>query len=261
MTQSLSSESSVGGSLVSIVVVTYNARAYVKKCLETIRTLTQSNYELIVVDNASRKETRDYLRGEKGFKLILNKDNRLWCAGCNQGMQAAEPGSPYLLLLNPDVEVLRSDWLEIMVRVMESDPRVGMVGPLHRYSGIGPVWGSLDGHCIMFRRRMVEELGFMDADRFPMGGGAVLYAIRAYNAGWIYKALHPKDKILVHHRKKSREDAPEAWHRKAPPLDYLGLLKEECILPEYPSAFRRFLERRFAATRNYGRFYYAPRQG
>ena len=130
MTQSLSSESSVGGSLVSIVVVTYNARAYVKKCLETIRALTQSNYELIVVDNASRKETRDYLRGEKGLKLILNKDNRLWCAGCNQGMQAAEPGSPFLLLLNPDVEVLRSDWLEIMVRVMESDPRVGHGGPV-----------------------------------------------------------------------------------------------------------------------------------
>jgi GT2 family glycosyltransferase len=249
------------GPLVSIVVVTYNARAYVKRCLDSIRALTRTPYELIVVDNASREETRDYLRGETGFNLILNQENLFWCRGCNQGMEAADPRAPYLLLLNPDVEVVRADWLEILVRVMESEARVGMVGTHHRYSGIGPVWGSLDGHCLMFRRAMVEQLGPMDADRFPMGGGPSLYAMRAYKAGWIYKALHSQDQILIHHGKKSREDAPATPYEKVARPDYLTLLQEEGISPVFPSSLRRSLDRKFAFVRNYGRFYYAPPAG
>lgn len=247
--------------LVSIIIVTFNARDYVQRCLESIRRQTHTPYELIVIDNASREETRDYLCGATGFRLILNEQNRLWCRGCIQGMEVADPHVPYLLLLNPDVEIIRTDWLEIMIRVMESDSRVGMVGTHHRYSGIGPVWGSLDGHCLMFRRRMVEELGPMDADRFPMGGGPSHYAIRAFKAGWIYKALHPKDKILLHHGKKSREDTPGNAFKKIARPDYVALLKEEGIAPKYPSALRRSLDRRFPAIRNFRRFYSAARQG
>jgi GT2 family glycosyltransferase len=247
--------------LVSIIIVTFNARDYVQRCLDSIRRLTKTPYELIVVDNASREETRNYLRSERGFKLILNEENRLWSRGSNQGIEASDPRSPYLLLLNPDVEIIRPDWLEIMIRVMESDPRVGMVGTHHRYSGVGPVWGSLDGHCLMFRRKMIGQLGLMDAERFPMGGGPSHYAIRAFKAGWIYKALHPKDKILVHHGKKSREDRQGQPYRKIARPDFVALLEEEGIAPEYPSALRRSLDRRFSAIRNFGRFYSAARQG
>jgi GT2 family glycosyltransferase len=245
---------------VSIVIVTFNAHAYVQRCLDSLRKLTRTPYELIVIDNASREETRDYLRSQTGFKLVLNEENRLWARGCNQGMAAADPRAPYLLLLNPDVEIIRADWLDIMIRVMESEPRVGLVGTHHRYSGVGPVWGSLDGHCLMFRREMVDQLGPMDAERFPMGGGPSLYAIRAFKAGWIYKALHPQDKILVHHGKKSREDAQGEAYKKIARPDYVALLKEEGISPEYPSALRKSLDRRFAAIRNLGRFYAARRQ-
>jgi GT2 family glycosyltransferase len=247
--------------LVSIIIVTFNARDYVQRALDSVRRHTPTPHELIVIDNASREETRDYLRGQTGFRLVLNDENRFWCAASNQGMEMADPRTPYLLLLNPDVEILRPDWLDIMIRVMESDPRVGMVGTHHRYSGIGPVWGSLDGHCLMFRRKMIEELGPMDAARFPMGGGPSHYAIRAFKAGWIYKALHRKDKILIHHGDKSREDADAKSFRKVARPDYLALLKEEGIAPEYPSALRRRLDRHVAAVRNFGRFFAATRQG
>jgi GT2 family glycosyltransferase len=248
------------GPLVSIIIVTFNARDYVKRCLDSIRAHTQTPHELIVIDNASRAETRDYLRGETGLKLTLNDENILWCRGCNQGIALADTRAPYLLLLNPDVEIVRPDWLEIMIRVMESESRVGMVGPHHRYSGIGPVWGSLDGHCILLRRKLYLDLGPFDCQRFPMSGAPSHYAIHAFKAGWIYKALHPKDKILVHHGDKSREDAADTPFQKTPRPDYETLLKEEDITPEYPSKLRRSLDRRFAAVRNFGRFYSAPRQ-
>jgi GT2 family glycosyltransferase len=247
--------------LVSIVIVTYNAREYVQRCLASIRALTATPHEVIVIDNASREETRSYLRNQSGLKLVLNLENLLWCRGCNQGMEAAEAAARYILLLNPDVQVLRPDWLEIMIAVMQSDTQTGMVGPHHRYSGVGPVWGSLDGHCILFRRRMLQELGPMDCERFPMSGAPSHYAIRAYKAGWIYKALHPKDKILIHHGDKSREDAHGAPIRKKTPRpDHLALLKEAGISPEYPWRLRQSLDRRFASIRNFGRFYSAARQ-
>jgi GT2 family glycosyltransferase len=246
--------------LVSIIIVTFNAREYVQKCLTSVRAMTRTPHELIVIDNASREETREYLRGESGFKLVLNDENLLWCRACNQGMELADPRAPFLLLLNPDVEIVRSDWIDILIRVMESDARVGMVGTLHRYSGVGPVWGSLDGHCLMFRRTMFEGLGPMDAERFPMAGAPSLYAIRAFKAGWIYKALHPKDKILIHHGDKSREDTSAQSYKKKPRASHVDLLIEEGIAPEYPTKLRRSLDRRFAAIRNFGRFYAAARQ-
>ncbi|MEP6603988.1 MAG: glycosyltransferase family 2 protein [Spartobacteria bacterium] len=245
--------------LVSIIVVTFNARDYVQRCFDSIRAHTHRPYELVVIDNASREETRSYLCEQTDFKLILNDENVLWCRGCNQGIAAANPSAPYTLLLNPDVEILRSDWIDIMLSVMESDPRVGMVGPHHRYSGIGPVWGSLDGHCILFRRKMIEELGPFDCGRFPMAGAPSHYTIRAYKAGWIYKVLHSKDTILIHHGDKSREDAPTSAVRKVARPNHVALLQEEGIAPDYPSGLRRSLDRRFAAIRNFRRFYAASR--
>ena len=69
--------------LVSIIIVTFNAREYVQKCLASVREMTRTTpHELIVIDNASREETREYLRGESGFKLVLNDENLLWCRAC-----------------------------------------------------------------------------------------------------------------------------------------------------------------------------------
>src|SRR3712207_5653985 len=73
--------------LVSIVIVSYNAPEYLRRCLESIRRRTATPHELIVIDNASREETRAYLRSLDFIRLTLNPDNRLWCAGCNQGIR------------------------------------------------------------------------------------------------------------------------------------------------------------------------------
>src|SRR5438105_24999 len=129
--------------LVSIIVVTYNALEFVRLSLEGIQARTRLPYELIVVDNASGPETREYLREAKGIRLIQNEENRLWAAGCNQGMRAADPRSSYLLLMNSDIEVLRDDWLEVLLHVMESDPKVAMAGTQHNKVEFGPIYGYI----------------------------------------------------------------------------------------------------------------------
>ena len=75
-----------GGPLVSIVVVSYNATPYLRRCLESLRARTRPPHEILVVDNASRQETRDYLRSVDFIRPVFNDENRLWCAGCSQGI-------------------------------------------------------------------------------------------------------------------------------------------------------------------------------
>jgi GT2 family glycosyltransferase len=214
--------------LVSIVIVTYNALDYVRGCIEGIRSRTSLPYELVVVDNASEAETRDYLKSVPGIRLILNDENRLWCAGCNQGMREVDSRGKYVLLLNSDITIMRDDWLDVMVALMEGEPRVGIVGPVHRRVSVGPVYGFIDGQCMLIRRELLDELGYFDEERWPWGGAAAEFAVAAYAKGWIYKAVHAEDEIVIHHRGKSK--TPE-------------LKKKIDTLPRAAAQFREIMER------------------
>src|SRR5947209_7869169 len=95
---------------VSIIIVSYNALPYLRRCVASLRARTRVPYELLIIDNASAAETQTYLRSLRSARVTFNEENRLWCAGCNQGLRLASARAPYRLLLNPDVEVLRDDW-------------------------------------------------------------------------------------------------------------------------------------------------------
>ncbi len=244
------------GPLVSIIVVSYNAPEYLRRCLETVRAKTSLPHEILVIDNASRGETRDYLLSLDFIRLTLNDDNRLWCAGCNQGIRLADPASPYLLLLNPDVEVLRDDWLARMVATMESAPRVALVGTRHQYRPVAPLWGWLDGQCLLIRRQLLDEVGLLDEERFPWGGAPQLLAVRALKAGWGYRHVHPSERLLIHHGQKSRADYNGDLPRHGRSIE--SLLREEGIEPRVLPGWRVRLEGRFRKWRNRRLSFYVP---
>lgn len=244
--------------LVSIIVVTYNALEYVRRCLATLKTTTGTPHEILVIDNASRPELRDLLRAETGIRLFLNDENRYWCAACNQGMREADPRSRYFLLLNPDIEIRRPDWLDILVRTIESDPSVGMVGTCHQYREAGPVYGWIDGQCLMIRRELIEQLGYFDCERFPMGGAPPVFTIRAFQRGWRYRVVHERDGLLIHHEAKSRAEyaGPRPWRNQK--LVFEELMREQGMEPEIAPVPVRLLRQWFPALRRRGRFFYTP---
>jgi GT2 family glycosyltransferase len=247
---------------VSICIVTYNAVDYLRRCLESIRRHSHVPYELCVVDNASRPETRALLEAQPELKLVLNAENRLWCAGINQAMQLAHRESRYLLLLNPDVEVLSDRWLETLIHLIETGDRVAVAGPSHRYSPAGPVHGWIDGCCFMVRHAAMREVGYFDAERFPWSGAPPVWTIRAWKAGWRYRVVNRRDRLIVHHRHRSIADQSPGEQRPPEtfkmPLSFEQMLGEEGIEPRFPSAARRLLERHCRGLRDRGRFYAAP---
>ena len=189
---------------VAIVIVTYNALEFVKICLESVRRYTTMAYELIVVDNCSEPAVRSYLQGLSNVKLILNEENQLWCAGCNQGIGAISCDVTHVMLLNSDMEIRRADWLQRMINVIDSSDRIGIIGTAHDRVRIWPTFGGVDGQCLMFKRHLIDEIGLLDSERLPWNGADIDYAARAFKLGYIYKIMPAQPELAVHYHGMSR---------------------------------------------------------
>lgn len=112
----------------SIVILSYNTLLMTQMCIESIRSFTdEGTYEIIVIDNASTDGSAEWISKQPDIKYILNKENKGFPKGCNQGMAIAE-GSE-ILLLNSDV-IVTPRWLEQLKKALYSSDKIGAVGCL-----------------------------------------------------------------------------------------------------------------------------------
>jgi N-acetylglucosaminyl-diphospho-decaprenol L-rhamnosyltransferase len=136
-----------------IVIVNWNTRAYLQRCLETVyASVGDFSYRVVTVDNGSTDGSAEAVAGAfPQADLICGQGNVGYPAGNNLGLRAlgyadepdqASAGTPrYALLLNPDTE-LPPDALQKMLDFMDSRPEVGVAGPKLVLPG-----GSLDLAC------------------------------------------------------------------------------------------------------------------
>lgn len=115
----------------SVIIVSWNVADFLRRCLESLREEAGRagvpSFETVVVDNSSSDGTQEVVRASfPEVRLIANPDNRGFTVGNNQGIAAS--GGRYLLLLNPDCELMPGA-LRAMVEQMDKGPRVGVVGP------------------------------------------------------------------------------------------------------------------------------------
>jgi N-acetylglucosaminyl-diphospho-decaprenol L-rhamnosyltransferase len=120
----------------SIVIVNWNVRALLQRCLLSLNTgdagsSSAFETEIIVVDCASSDGSVDMVRREFPEAQVIASDQNLgYARGNNVGM--AEARGRYALLLNPDTEVV-GDALAKMVRYLDEHSAVGALGPALRY--------------------------------------------------------------------------------------------------------------------------------
>jgi len=112
----------------SIVIVNWNVRDLLRRCLHSILADLQTcRFEIIVVDNASTDGSVEMVHQEfPQVRLIASEVNLGYTGGNNRGIAASQ--GRYILLLNPDTEVL-DDALVTMVAYMDAHPDVGALGP------------------------------------------------------------------------------------------------------------------------------------
>lgn len=115
---------------ISVIILTRNQpellpRA-VESCLREIAAEALAG-EVILIDNASVDGAPQRVAAQfPGVRLIRNPENRSFSAGNNQGIRAASGRA--VLMLNDDA-ILQPGSLGIMLRALDSDPAVGVVGP------------------------------------------------------------------------------------------------------------------------------------
>lgn len=111
--------------LVSVIILNYNKKDYLLRCLKTILVQSYKAIEIIVVDNGSSDGSQETLKKlYTGIKLIENEANYFTCKAVNQGIKASR--GEYILYIHNDVE-LRNNFIAEMVKAAESDESIGMV--------------------------------------------------------------------------------------------------------------------------------------
>jgi GT2 family glycosyltransferase len=127
---------------VSVIVVTYNAKPWIERCLESVR-----GCELIVVDNGSSDGTPALVRERFPEARLIEQENRGLGAGWNAGMRAAK--GKWFFLLNADAWVV-ADGVAKLVEALERAPEAALAGPRLRNQD-GTLQRSVRGFPTLWR--------------------------------------------------------------------------------------------------------------
>ena len=225
--------------LIDVIVCVHNALEDVKRCLESVLRESSQPYRLILVDDGSLPETRDYLvefASQHECTLLRNETARGYTCAANQGMQTAQ--GDFAVLLNSDT-IVTSGWLDKLTACALSDDKIGIVGPLSNTASwqsiplitengdwamnplpanltvdemgilveagsarLYPEMKLLNGFCLFIRRAVREQIGLFDEEHFGAGYGEEDdYCLRARAAGW--KLALADDTYIYHAQSKS----------------------------------------------------------
>lgn len=112
---------------ISIVIVNYNVKDFLHKCLSSIQSSSgKLNIETIVVDNDSKDGSVEYLQPRfPEVKFIALKENIGFGKANNLGFN--ESSGKYILILNPDT-ILEERTLSVMFEYMKQNPETGIAG-------------------------------------------------------------------------------------------------------------------------------------
>lgn len=222
---------------VSIIILNWNNYNDTKRCLRSFKKIDYPNYEVIVVDNGSNDGTDVKLKKEfSSCNFIFNYENLGYAGGNNIGIKKAlKDAADYILILNNDIKVINSKFLDEAVSQMERNPSIGIIGPkvlnpggniqdtilfvptllnsikeslffkIHKKTkknyNIPQFVGVVSGVCWLIRREVIQNIGLLDEDYF-MYVEEKDYCYRAEKAGW--KIIYYPVKSIIHY--KNTED-------------------------------------------------------
>jgi GT2 family glycosyltransferase len=210
------------------VILNTNHREDTLECLASLAQCTYRNHKTLVLDNGSSDGSVAAIRIMfSKVEIIELSENRGYAGNNNVGIQVAlTQGADWVLVLNEDT-ILAPDCLLRLIETAESDPRIGIVGPMVYHHNeptviqsaggrIGRCWESLhlgknevdrgqfpeqhpvdwiSGCGILVRRALIEQVGTID-ERYFYYWEETEWCLRAARAGW--QILHVPQAKLWH---------------------------------------------------------------
>lgn len=251
---------------VSIIIPVFNKIEYTRQCIESLLRNSGAtyHYEIIIVDNASTDDTREYLSSLDGvIRSIVNSENLGFACACNRGAEAAR--GEFLVFLNNDT-VPQPGWLNGLLRGAVED-RADIVGAkllypdgtiqhagvtfvepgdgVHIFKGLDGSHRAANrkrflqcvtGACLLITRELFLQLGGFD-EAFRNGYEDVDFCLRARELG--KSILYTPESVLTHyeettegrkaHDDYNREMFIARWSGRMQ-YDTLAVYKEEGFL-------------------------------
>jgi GT2 family glycosyltransferase len=202
--------------LVINVILNTNRREDTLACLAAVTASDYSNQKTMVLDNASTDGSIEAISARfPQVQIVPLKENLGYAGNNNVGIELAlKQGADWVFVLNEDI-TLASDCLSELIKVAESDPCIGIAGPLvYHFDEPGVIQsagGNLDrfwrtihagqnavdknqfpaprmvdwisGCAILVRREVIEQVGMLDA-RFFYYWEETEWCLRARRGGW-----------------------------------------------------------------------------
>lgn len=107
----------------SVLIVTWNGDDLLKNCLGSVSKVYGESLEIIVVDNANLKSTKEIVTSYKNAKYIPSETNLGFAGGNNLGLPFCT--RKYVLLLNNDT-IIHEDSFGPLIEYMEVHPEVAV---------------------------------------------------------------------------------------------------------------------------------------
>lgn len=109
----------------TISIAVYNRLELTKSCIDSILK-SGGDYEVIVTDNASAEDTKDYLRSlDPRFRVVTNRQNLGFNGPHNHALTLAR--GEFFVVLNNDLRVTPG-WLDVMAAEFARNPRLAVCG-------------------------------------------------------------------------------------------------------------------------------------
>ncbi len=182
--------------MVSVVITNYNGGIHLKECLNSLKEINYSNYEIILLDNASADNSIELaLKICPEIRIVSLDKNYGFAEGTNKG--AYEAKGEFIVFLNNDTRV-HEDWLKELVNAVKIygeeniySSKVLFYNPPYKINTIGgiitPMGSGLDinfakpdlekynnvrfvgspsGCSMLLKKSLFEKMGGFDKDYF-----------------------------------------------------------------------------------------------
>lgn len=221
----------------SIIILTYNNLDYTKLCVDSIRKYNGSeDCEIIIIDNASKDGTAQWLKQQKDIKYIINNENKGFPAGCNQGIEIAEKDND-IFLLNNDTVIMPNSIFNLRMGLY-SDSEIGATGAVSNsvsyYQQINEQYNDFNGYmkfalrnnitnslkyeervklvgfAMFIKRNVLDKVGMLDERFTPGNFEDDDLSLRIIREG--YKLLLCKDSYVHHFGSVSFKEKPQQYN-------------------------------------------------
>lgn len=250
---------------ITIVVLNWNGFEDTVNCLESLRNIEYSNYEVILIDNCSNGNDVEIIKSKYGEylkQIIVSQSNLGFSGGNNLGIKSAISNeADAILLLNNDT-IVQPDFLIKLINASNENPNASILAPkINFFSSPTLIWSAggkisklratglssgfkkddksilknsfctfASGCCLYIKKEVFEKIGLLDEE----------YFLYLEDTDFCYRAIKAKFKILF------------VWESKIFHKVQATTAKESSLLPIYYSIRNRL----YFAKKNLGVIYY-----